>query len=77
VSTSRAAIVFLGPRSGPALNICVAKSRHAIRPVAFHSNASQLERLRRSEGNQQDRHQRGGAESESMAHRVFPQAICG
>ena len=34
-------------------------------------------RLRRGEGNQQDRHQRGGAESESMAHRVFPQAICG
>ena len=50
---------------------------HTIGPVAFPLNAAQLNCLCRGESNQQDRHQRGGAESESMAHRVFPQAICG
>ena len=50
--------------------------RYTIGPVALPLNAAQLNCLCRGESNQQDRHQRGGAESEPMAHRVFPQAIC-
>jgi hypothetical protein len=50
---------------------------HSTGPVAFPLNATQLKHLGRGEDNQQDRHQRGGAESESMTQRVFPQAIRG